>query len=82
MEDYRDILSSPTEVLKHYQVKHSIDLTPYAPLPNGPFYHHSLMESDEIKHQIQKIVQKGHTKPNSSPCRSSIVLVQNKYGTW
>jgi hypothetical protein len=82
MEEYRDIFSSPTRVPTHCQVKHPIDLTPGAPLPNGPVYHHSLMENDEIKCQIQEMLQKGHIQPNSSPCRSPIVLVQKKYGTW
>ena len=40
------------------------------------------MENDEIKHQIQEILQKGHIRPNSSPCRSLIVLLQKKDGTW
>jgi hypothetical protein len=82
MEEYRDIFSSPTGVPTHCQVKHPIDLTPSAPLPNGPVYHRSLMENDEIKHQIQELLQKGHIRPNSSPCRSPIVLVQKKDGTW
>jgi hypothetical protein len=60
VEEYRDILSSPTGVPTHCQVKHTIDLTPDAPLPNGPVYHRSLMEKDEIKHQIQELLQKGH----------------------
>ena len=34
MEEYKDIFSSPTEVPLHYQVKHSIDMTPGAPLPD------------------------------------------------
>ena len=28
------------------------------------------------------MINKGHILPISSPCRSSIVLVPNKYGTW
>jgi hypothetical protein len=40
------------------------------------------MENDEIKRQIQELLQKGHIRPNSSPCGRSIVLVQKKYGTW
>jgi hypothetical protein len=75
VEEYKDIFSSPTKVSMHCQVKHPIDLNPSAPLPNGPFYHHSLMENDEIKYQIQELLQKGHIKPNSYPCGSSIVLV-------
>eukprot|EP00253_Pinus_taeda_P002958 PITA_02958 len=49
MEEYRDIFTSPAGVPLHCEVKHSIDLTPGAPLPNGPIYRHSVMENDEIK---------------------------------
>jgi hypothetical protein len=49
VEEYSYILSSPTGVPLHYQVKHPIDLTPGAPLPNGPVYHHSFLENEEIK---------------------------------
>jgi hypothetical protein len=81
IEEYKDIFSSPIEVSMHFQVKHPIDLTPNASIPNGSFYHHSLMENDEIKHQIREMLQNGNIRPNSSPCRSPIVLVQKKYGT-
>jgi hypothetical protein len=40
------------------------------------------MENDKIRCQIQELLQKDHTIPNSSPCGSLIVLVQKKYGTW
>jgi hypothetical protein len=82
MEEYRDIFSSPIGVPTHCQVKHPIDLTLGEPLPNEPIYHRSLMENDKIKHQIQELLQKGHIKPNSSPCGKPIVLVQKKDGTW
>jgi hypothetical protein len=38
VEEYEDIFTSPAGVPLHYQVKHPIDLTPGAPLPNGPIY--------------------------------------------
>jgi hypothetical protein len=82
VEEYRDFFSSPTGVLTHCQVKHPIDLTPDAPLPNGPVYRRSLMENDEIRRQIRELLQKGHIRPKSSPCRSPIVLVQKKDETW
>jgi hypothetical protein len=40
------------------------------------------MENDEIKRQIQELLQKGHIQPNSSPCGIPIVLVQKKDETW
>ena len=82
MEEYRDIFTSPTGVPLHCQVKHPIDLTLGAPLPNGLTYRHYVLENDEIKRQIQELLQKGHIWSSSSPCGSSIMLVQKKDGTW
>eukprot|EP00253_Pinus_taeda_P012214 PITA_12214 len=82
VEEYEDIFSSPAGVPLHCQVKHSIDLTPGAPLPNGPIYWRSVLENDEIKRQIQELLQKSHIRPSSSPCGSLIVLVPKKDGTW
>ena len=79
---YGDIFTSPTRVPLHCQVKHPIDLTPGVPLPNGMIYKFFVMENDEIKRQIQVLLQKGQIQPSSSPCGSLIVLVQKKDGTW
>jgi hypothetical protein len=82
MEEYRDIFTSPVGVPVHCQVKHPIDLTLGASLPNGPIYQRSVLENDEIKRQIQKLLHKGHIRPSSSPCGRPIMLVQKKDGTW
>jgi hypothetical protein len=47
VEEHKDIFVSPTGVPLHCQVKHSIDLTPGAPLPT--VYRFSIMENEEIK---------------------------------
>eukprot|EP00253_Pinus_taeda_P023758 PITA_23758 len=49
VEEYKDIFTCPAGVPLHCQVKHSIDLTPGVPLPNGPFYQCFVLENDEIK---------------------------------
>jgi hypothetical protein len=82
IEEYKYIFSSPTWIPLHYQVKHLIDMTPGALLPNGLVYHRSMLKNKEIKHEIQEILQKGDIRPNSSPCESPIVIVQKKHGTW
>jgi hypothetical protein len=82
VEEYKNIFTSPTGVPLHYQVKHSIDLIPSAPFPNGPVYMRSLLENEEIKREIQELLQKGHIWPSSSPCEILIVMVQKKDGTW
>jgi hypothetical protein len=42
----------------------------------------SVMENDEIKKQIQELLDKWFIMPSTSPCGSPIVLVTNKDGTW
>ena len=82
VEEYNDIFTLANGVPLHCEVKHSINLIHGMPLPNGLVYMHSLLENEEIKCQIQDLLQKGHIQPNSSPCENPIVLVQKKDGTW
>jgi len=80
VEEYRYIFTTPRRVPLQCQVNHSIDLAPSVPPPNGPIYWRFVLENDEIKRQIQELLQKRHIRPSSSPCGSLIVLVQNKDG--
>ena len=68
VKEYRYIFASPKGVPLHFQVKHSIDLILGAPLPNGTVYICSLLNNEEIKHQIHELIQKGHIQSSSSPC--------------
>jgi hypothetical protein len=52
MEEYKDIFTSLIGVPLHFQVKHSIELIPGTPFPNGLVYKRSLLENEEIKCQI------------------------------
>ena len=82
VEEYEDIFTTPAGAPLYCQVKHPIDPTPGASLPNGLIYRCSVLENEEIKRQIQELLQKGHIRLSSSPCGSPIVLVQKKDGTW
>ena len=82
VEEYWDIFTSHTGVPLHCQVKHPIDQNLGASLPNRLIYHRSILKNDEIKRQIQELLQKGHIRPSSSPCGIPIMLVQKKDGTW
>ena len=79
---YQNVFELPTWVPSHCQVRDSIDLTLGIPLPNEPVYRRSVLENDEIKRQIQKLIQKGHIHPSTSPYGSPIVLAKKKDGTW
>jgi hypothetical protein len=37
---------------------------------------------EEIKKQVQGLLDQGVIRPNSSPCGSLIMMVPNKDGTW
>jgi hypothetical protein len=41
-----------------------------------------MLENEEIKEQVEELLEKGVTQPSNSPCGSPIVLVQKNYGTW
>jgi hypothetical protein len=64
LEEHKSIVASPNGVPFHCQVNHSIDLPHGVPLPNGLVYRSSIMENEEIKHQIQDLILKGHIKTN------------------
>lgn len=44
-------------------------------------YQMSILESLEIKKQVQELLDKGVIHPSTSPCGSRIVLVPKKDGT-
>jgi hypothetical protein len=63
MEENKDIFSLPIRVTMHCQVKHPIDLTLGAPLPNGPFYHRSLMENEKSSIISKRFFKRGTSDP-------------------
>ena len=40
------------------------------------------IEMEEIKKQVQELLNQGVIRPSSSPCGSPIMLVPKKYDTW
>jgi hypothetical protein len=42
----------------------------------------SVVEMTEIKKKVQGLLDQGVIRPSSSPCGSSIMMVQTKDGTW
>ena len=64
------------------EIQHEIHLQHDAPLPNIGMYRMSTIEMEEIKKQVQELLNQGVIRPNTSPCSSPIVFVSKKYGTW
>ena len=56
VEEYEDIFTSLAGVPLHYQVKHSINLSPDVSFPNGPIYRRYVLENEKIKRQIHELL--------------------------
>lgn len=82
LHGFEDVFRSPVGLPPERAIAHGIDLEPGASLPNSRLYHRSVMENEEIKRQISKLLEMGHIKPSASPCGSPVLLVPKKDGSW
>ena len=64
------------------EIQHEIHLQHEAPLPNIGMYRMSTIEMEEIKREVQELLNQGVIKLSTSPCGSPIGLVLKKDGTW
>jgi hypothetical protein len=63
-------------------VSHHIDLIPRASLPNKAAYRLTPQENEEVKRQVQDLLDKGLVRESLSPCVVSTVLSPKKDGGW
>jgi hypothetical protein len=61
---------------------HHIDLIPRAILPNKVAYRLTPQENEEVKNQVQELLDKGLVIESLSPCIVPIVLSPKKDGGW
>jgi hypothetical protein len=63
-------------------INHLIDLIPEASLPNKAAYRLTPQENEEVKNQVQDLLDKGLVREILSPCAVPTVLSPDKYGGW
>ena len=63
-------------------INHHIDLIPSASLPSKAAYRLTPQENEEIKQQVQKLLDKGLVKESLSCCAVPTVLNPKKDGGW
>jgi hypothetical protein len=63
-------------------INHQIELIPGAILPNKESYRLKPQENEEVKRQVQDLLNKGLVREILSPCAVPIILSPKKDGGW
>jgi hypothetical protein len=84
LEEFADIV---VDELPHLlplmrSVSHHIDLIPRASLSNKAAYRLTPQENEEVKKQVQELLDKGLVRESLSPCAVPTVLNPKKDGGW
>jgi hypothetical protein len=82
--EFADILVNelPHSLPPMRSVSHHIDLIPGASLPNKAAYRLIPQENEEVKRQVQDLLDKGLVRESLSPCAVLTVLSPKKDGGW
>ncbi|GJW22251.1 RNA-directed DNA polymerase [Tanacetum coccineum] len=63
-------------------IQHKIDFIPGSVLPNKPAYRSNPQETEEMRKQVDGLLQKGLIRESLSPCAVPTILVPKKNGEW
>eukprot|EP00253_Pinus_taeda_P030923 PITA_30923 len=82
LQEFRDIVVDdlPDKLPPKISISYHIDFIPGASLPNKETYWMSPKDNDEIRKQVQELLDKGLIRESLSPCAVLIVLTPKKGG--
>jgi len=83
LEEYRDVFPDelPSGLPPARPYDHSIDLLPGSSPPAKPPYRLSPGETEELRKQLEDLLDKGFIRPSSSPFSAPVIFVKKKDGT-
>eukprot|EP00253_Pinus_taeda_P032747 PITA_32747 len=84
LEEFTDIVVDdlPDKLPPKMSISHHIDFIPGASLPNKAAYRMSPKDNEEIRKQVQELLDKGLMRESLSPCAVLTVLAPKKGGEW
>jgi hypothetical protein len=82
LDNFSDIVVDelPNSLPPIRSISHHIDLIPGASLPNKALYRLTPQENEEVKNQVQELLDKGLVRESLSPCVVPTVLSPKKDG--
>ena len=72
----------PNEFPPRRNTSHQIDFIPGDSLPNKAAYRLTPQENEEVRKQVQGLMDKGLVQKSLSPCAVPAVLTRKKDGEW
>ncbi|GBG70297.1 hypothetical protein CBR_g6425 [Chara braunii] len=79
LEEFKDLTEPPTGVVSR-PIQHRIEIEPGSRTPKGAVYRMSLRELEELRKQLDELLEKGWIRPSSSPFGAPVLFVPKKDG--
>ncbi|GBG80459.1 hypothetical protein CBR_g30922 [Chara braunii] len=79
LEEFKDLIESPTGVVPR-PIQHRIEIEPDSRTPKGAVYRMSPRELEELRKQLDELLEKGWIRPSSSPFGAPVLFVPKKEG--
>ncbi|GBG88710.1 hypothetical protein CBR_g48239 [Chara braunii] len=79
LEEFKDLAKPPTGVVSR-PIQHRIEIEPGSRTPKGAVYRMSPRELEELRKQLDELLEKGWIRPSSSPFGAPVLFVPKKEG--
>ncbi|GBG58972.1 hypothetical protein CBR_g24321 [Chara braunii] len=79
LEEFKDLAEPPSGVVPR-PIQHRVEIQPGSRTPKGAVYRMSPRELEELRKQLDELLEKGWIRPSSSPFGAPVLFVPKKEG--